>query len=171
MINENKKETCFYTGLLMFALFLTLLNLMKAHVSATKGLTLIDELFSVLVKLRLHLVNVDLANLIGLQRSYYISCYTNGWILCTAPKTPDWVARHWHFAAKLTVFSEAESKVHNWLFLKFLLKGQSLLLLIASFVDTGHPTLTLELSPNPPSPPSSANWNDHSPRLMKCWEY
>ena len=85
MIKENKKETCFYTGLLTFALFLTLLNLMKAHVSATKGLTLIDEFFSVLVKLRLNLVNVDLANLIGLQRSYYILCYTNGWILCTVP--------------------------------------------------------------------------------------
>jgi len=65
MIKENNKATCFYTGLPTFALFLTLFNLLKAHVSATQGLTRIDEFFSVLVKLRLNLVNVDLAYRMG----------------------------------------------------------------------------------------------------------
>ena len=54
MIKENNKATRFYTGLPTFALFLTLFNLMKVHVSATQGLTRIDEFFSVLVKLRLY---------------------------------------------------------------------------------------------------------------------
>ena len=66
----------------------------------------IDEFFSVLVKLRL-----NLANRMGCSKAT-ISCVTQmvgHYVL--HPKTPDCVARHRHFAAKLAVFSEALPRV------------------------------------------------------------
>ena len=89
MIKENNKATCFYTGLLTLAPFLILLNLMKAHVSATKELTLIDEFFSVLVKLRLNLVNVDLANLMGCSEATISRVTQMVGYYVLHPKTPD----------------------------------------------------------------------------------
>jgi hypothetical protein len=60
-IKENDVRTKFYTGLSTWHLFTTLFNFLSPYVRKPRQLTVMDELFLVLLKLRLNLHSEDLA--------------------------------------------------------------------------------------------------------------
>ena len=71
VIEDNDDNTAFYTGLSSYLVFSTLFSLLYRPTSHSRGckMTPMDELFIVLVKLRLNLLNLDIAYRMGCSES------------------------------------------------------------------------------------------------------
>ena len=72
-LKDDNEKTCFYTGLESYSLFLGVFKLlqpiMKQNRCTSNTFSLLDELFLVLVKLRLAIPNADLAYRMGISQS------------------------------------------------------------------------------------------------------
>ena len=88
IIKNDDKATCFYTGLSRYSLFVELFELLKPLIpnkgSVRTNLSLVDEFFGVLVKLRLGVPHLDIAYRLNVTEGA-VSKFFHKWldVMCT----------------------------------------------------------------------------------------